>query len=60
MPRYDYKCIVCGKEFEVTQSFSDPSVEYCVDCGGGIKKLYSSPALVFKGSGWHSKDYGKK
>ena len=59
MPYYDYICIMCHDEFEVKQSFSDPALRICNKCGGALRKLYKSPGLIFKGSGWHSKDYGK-
>jgi putative FmdB family regulatory protein len=60
MPYYDYVCIICHDRFEAKQRVSDPVLRMCNNCGGELKKIYSSsPAIVFKGSGWHSKDYGK-
>jgi putative FmdB family regulatory protein len=60
MPLYEYQCDACGHRFERIQKFSDPPVETCPSCGGTVKKLLSSPAIQFKGSGWYITDYAKK
>ncbi len=60
MPLYEYECESCGERFERIQKFSDPPVEVCPSCGGTVKKLLSSPAIQFKGSGWYITDYAKK
>jgi putative FmdB family regulatory protein len=60
MPLYEYQCDACGHRFEVIQKFSDPPVEVCSACGGAVRKLLSSPAIQFKGSGWYITDYGRK
>lgn len=60
MPLYEYECEVCGRRFEVIQRFSDPPVEQCTTCGGTVRKLLSSPAIQFKGSGWYITDYARK
>lgn len=60
MPLYEYKCQDCLHRFEVIQKFSDPLVEVCPNCGGVVRKLMSSPAIQFKGSGWYITDYAKK
>ena len=61
MPLYEYECDACGKRFEKIQKFSDPPAEVCVHCGKGpVRKLLSSPAIQFKGSGWYITDYAKK
>jgi putative FmdB family regulatory protein len=60
MPLYEYQCDGCGQRFEVIQKFSDPPVETCGACGGSVKKLLSSPAIQFKGSGWYITDYARK
>lgn len=59
MPTYDYRCAGCTQEFEVVQSFYDDPISVCEECGGKVAKVYRSPGIVFRGSGWHSKDYGK-
>ena len=60
MPLYEYECERCGHRFEVIQKFSDPLVEICPACGGAVRKLFSSPAIQFKGSGFYITDYPKK
>jgi putative FmdB family regulatory protein len=60
MPLYEYQCESCGHRFERIQKFSDPAVESCPQCGGGVRKLLSSPAIQFKGSGWYITDYARK
>jgi putative FmdB family regulatory protein len=60
MPLYEYQCDACGFRFEVIQRFSDPPVEHCQSCGGPVRKLLSSPAIQFKGSGWYVTDYARK
>jgi putative FmdB family regulatory protein len=60
MPLYEYQCDQCEDRFERIQKFSDPPVETCPSCGGTVKKLLSSPAIQFKGSGWYITDYAKK
>src|ERR687895_53650 len=60
MPLYEYECESCANRFERIQKFSDPLVETCPSCGGPVRKLLSSPAIQFKGSGWYITDYAKK
>lgn len=62
MPLYEYECESCGKRFEkIIQKFSDPPPESCPHCGKGpVRKLLSSPAIQFKGSGFYITDYAKK
>ena len=58
MPIYEYQCASCGKKAEFIQSFSDPHPVKCPSCGGALRKLPSSPAFQFKGSGFYATDYG--
>ena len=60
MPLYEYECESCGNRFERIQKFSDPLVDACPSCSGPVRKLLSSPAIQFKGSGWYITDYAKK
>jgi putative FmdB family regulatory protein len=59
MPLYEYECESCGSRFERIQKFSDPPVAVCPKCGGPVRKLISSPAIQFKGSGFYITDYPK-
>ena len=59
MPLYEYECDN-GHRFEKIQKFSDPPLTACPTCGTAVRKLFSSPAIQFKGSGWYITDYAKK
>ena len=60
MPLYEYQCDSCGHRFEVIQKYSDAPVEACPSCPGTVRRLLSSPAIQFKGSGWYITDYARK
>ena len=61
MPLYEYECDACHRRFEKIQKFSDPPADVCAHCGKGpVRKLLSSPAIQFKGSGFYITDYAKK
>jgi putative FmdB family regulatory protein len=60
MPLYEYQCDACGSRFERIQRFSDPPPSACPSCKGPVRKLLSSPAIRFKGSGWYVTDYARK
>jgi putative FmdB family regulatory protein len=60
MPLYEYECSACGNRFEQIQKFSDPPIEVCPKCGKReIRKLLSTPAIQFKGTGWYITDYAR-
>jgi putative FmdB family regulatory protein len=59
MPLYEYQCDA-GHRFELIRKFSDPPLEECPTCGGTVRKLVSSPAFQFKGTGFYITDYAKK
>ncbi|HUJ14130.1 MAG TPA: FmdB family zinc ribbon protein [Thermoanaerobaculia bacterium] len=60
MPLYEYQCTKCGERTEIIQKMSDPPYEHCPKCGGDMRKLLSSPAIQFKGSGFYKTDYASK
>jgi putative FmdB family regulatory protein len=60
MPLYEYECESCGHRFERIQKFSDAPIETCPVCGKHVRKLLSSPAIQFKGTGWYVTDYARK
>jgi putative FmdB family regulatory protein len=61
MPLYEYECEAeNGRRFEIIQKFSDEILKVCPTCGGPVRKLISSPAIQFKGSGFYITDYAKK
>ena len=58
MPRYDYRCSVCGHEVELLHGIHDPGPRVCPNCGaeGSMRKAFATPAVHYKGSGWAKKD----
>jgi putative FmdB family regulatory protein len=61
MPLYEYECDACGQRFEAIRKFSDPPLEICTICQKGpVRRLASSPAIQFKGTGWYITDYAQK
>jgi putative FmdB family regulatory protein len=61
VPTYQYACTnpETKHEFEVVQSFSDPAVTTCPECGAPVRKVYGSVGVVFKGSGFYRTDSRK-
>jgi putative FmdB family regulatory protein len=61
MPLYEYECDACGQRFELIRKFSESALDACTLCGKGpVRRLQSSPAIQFKGSGWYITDYSSK
>src|SRR3712207_905411 len=58
VPTYQYVCTSPEDkhEFEVVQSFSDPSLTACAQCGNPVRKVSGSVGVVFKGSGFYHTD----
>jgi len=60
MPLYEYQCTKCSQRVEIIQKLSDPPYSHCPKCGSEMRKLFSSPAIQFKGSGFYKTDYASK
>ncbi len=60
MPLYDYECAACGNQFELRQGFNAEPVETCPRCQGRAQRRFHSPAVIYKGSGFYTTDYGRK
>ncbi len=60
MPIYEYRCRDCERVFEALQRVAEDPLETCRHCGGSAKRIVSSPAIHFVGSGWYVNDYAKK
>ena len=56
MPTYAYACTACGHAFDAVQKFSDSALTECPDCGGRLRKVYTSIGVSFKGSGFYRND----
>lgn len=59
MPIYEYKC-ENGHVFETIQKMSDEPLRECEECGAPASRVFTPPAIHFKGSGFHNTDYGTK
>lgn len=59
MPIYEYRCDN-GHLFDVMQSMSEDPLTECIECGAPVVKVLHSPAIHFKGSGFHNTDYGTR
>ena len=56
MPTYAYACKSCGHRFDAVQSFTDPTLTECPECGGPLRKQYGSIGVTFNGSGFYRTD----
>ncbi|MPZ27172.1 MAG: FmdB family transcriptional regulator [Micromonosporaceae bacterium] len=56
MPTYQYACTACDHRLEAVQSFADDPLTTCPVCEGGLRKLFGSVGIVFKGSGFYRTD----
>ena len=56
VPTYSYACKDCGHQFDIVQAFSDNALTDCPECGGGLRKVFNSVGVVFKGSGFYRTD----
>lgn len=58
MPVYTYRCVECGVQFERYQTFSDPPLVKCPECGKkSLRKVFTPAGIIFKGSGWYATDH---
>lgn len=56
MPLYDFKCNSCSKTSTITLSINaDEFVMKCV-CGQAMTRIYTAPAVTFKGQGFYRTD----
>lgn len=61
MPTYEYACRSCDHRFEIVQSFSEDTLTTCPECDREqLRKVYNAAGIIFKGDGWHIKDYASK
>lgn len=65
MPNYEYVCDKekdgCGHKFEIFQGINGGVKKKCPDCGKlKLRRLFGSPFVVFKGTGFYETDYKNK
>jgi putative FmdB family regulatory protein len=51
MPKYDYKCAVCGSQQELERSIH-AEADNPVCCGKTMERLFTVLGVQFKGGGW--------
>ncbi|MDH5505915.1 MAG: zinc ribbon domain-containing protein [Anaerolineae bacterium] len=57
MPTYNYKCTICGADFVERHSFdTSPKKITCPNGHLQTQRVYSAPAVVFKGGGFYVND----
>jgi predicted nucleic acid-binding Zn ribbon protein len=56
MPKYVYQGLQTNQHYEFEQRFNEPAYTHHPETGEPLKRLISAPAVIFKGSGWYSKD----
>jgi putative FmdB family regulatory protein len=59
MPIYEYECLTCGTTFEKRQSYYEAPIADCPNGHAETRRLLSTPAIVFKGSGFYVNDSRK-
>lgn len=53
MAKYEYKCPVCGIQYEVERSIhAEATAPIC--CGASMERVYNNFGLIFKGGGFYS------
>jgi hypothetical protein len=56
MPIYEYACIECDEDKEISRGFNDPEeVPYCKE-GHRMTRVYTPAGIQFKGSGFYKTD----
>ena len=56
MPTYAYACKQCAHRFDAVQSFAEPALTDCPECGGTLRKEYGSIGVTFNGAGFYRTD----
>lgn len=59
MPFYEYKCDRCGHQFEVMQRITAEPIADCERCHAPVRRVIFPSAIVYKGSGFYSTEYGR-
>ena len=55
-PVYEFRCPACGCTAGITRPIEDtPDKVTCAYCEADMVRIYSAPAVTFKGDGWAGK-----
>ena len=60
MPIYEYRCQACSHTFDLKQGFDAEPIATCLICSGQAPRVFSMPAVIYKGSGFYTTDYKQK
>ncbi len=61
MPVYRFFCPVCEAYFEKRLSFqSDQRAVVCPNGHKGVRRVFTPPTIIFKGSGFYVTDHPKQ
>lgn len=65
MPIYEYECDLekggCGFRFEELQAINEEPKKVCPKCKNlSLNKLFGTPGIIFKGTGFYKTDYKDK
>jgi putative FmdB family regulatory protein len=56
VPIYEFNCSKCEMNTELQSNFKDEvKPPQCNKCGFEMRRVYSAPAAIFKGTGWGGK-----
>ena len=58
MPNYCYTCPRCGHTATINTTVAARDHQWCI-CGWMLARVWSAPAIHFKGSGFYVTDYKK-
>jgi putative FmdB family regulatory protein len=57
MATYEYECSIDGELITIERPISEPEGNYvCSLCGAKLVRVWSTPAVQFKGSGFYKTD----
>lgn len=59
MPLYEYKCDKCSTTIEVYKHSSKEAHPNCEKCGTEMRRVLHPSAVIYKGTGFYTTDYGK-
>jgi putative FmdB family regulatory protein len=60
MPIYDYKCNTCELKMTLIRKITEAApIPLCANCVKDLVRVYDSPGLSFKGTGWAGKENKK-
>jgi putative FmdB family regulatory protein len=57
MPIYIFECTTCGVQFERAQHMTDQTLPGCPNGHQTVHRVFTSPAVIFKGAGFYSTDH---